>query len=272
MDLYSQTSYELSRRLTQRYSTSFSLSSRLFTSDIQPHIYAIYGLVRIADEIVDTYRGKDAATLLDELEHDTERAIRTGYSPNPIVHAFALSASTYGITTELTRPFFASMRVDLAPTTYTEDTYRDYIYGSAEVIGLMCLRVFTRNDTALYESLAPGARALGAAYQKVNFLRDIRDDHKRLGRVYFPGVQFDSFSNQQKQTIEADIEHDFTAALSAITKLPKGIRPALMMSYEYYYALFSKLKRADVQDLKTSRIRVANSHKLLLLTRRVVLR
>lgn len=272
MDLYNHTSYELSRRLTLRYSTSFSMSSRLFASDIRPHVYAIYGLVRIADEVVDTYQGNDAAELLDELEQHTERAMNSGYSPNPIVHAFALSARQYSIGIELTRPFFASMRMDLAPQTYTEDLYHDYIYGSAEVIGLMCLRIFTNGDTAHYEKQMLGAQALGAAYQKVNFLRDMRDDHTRLGRVYFPGIEFETFDNAQKQAIEADIEQDFATAHSAIAKLPRGAKSAMMISYEYYYALFAKLKRTDVETVKATRIRISDGYKLLLLARRVILR
>lgn len=272
MELYERTSYELSRHLTLRYSTSFGMSSRLFTKAIRPHIYAIYGLVRIADEIVDTYYGEDAGALLDELEQHTEQAMNTGYSPNPIVHAFSVSALRYDIGTDLTRPFFASMRMDLTPQTYTEDKYHEYIYGSAEVIGLMCLRIFTDGDNARYESLVPGARALGAAYQKVNFLRDMRDDHMRLGRVYFPGVDFDSFTTEQKQTIEVDIEQDFVAALGAIRQLPKGARSALLVSYEYYYSLFNKLRQTDVQTIKGERIRIPDSRKLLLLLRRAVLR
>lgn len=248
------------------------MSSRLFSRDIKPHIYAIYGLVRIADEIVDTYRGDNAAVLLDELERHTRDALASGYSPNPIVHAFAESGRRYSIGMDLLEPFFASMRMDLSPQTYTENLYHDYIYGSAEVIGLMCLRVFTDGDTERYEELAPGARALGAAYQKVNFLRDMRDDYARLGRVYFPGIDFTTFDTTQKQTIEKDIEKDFATARAAITDLPAGARAALRMSYDYYYALFKKLERADPEAITAGRLRIANRYKILLLLRRMVLR
>ncbi len=272
MDLYDQTAYELSRRLTLRYSTSFGLSSWLFARDIRPHIYAVYGLARIADEIVDTYDGESAAEMLDDLEHHTERSMEIGYSPNPLVHAFALSARKYGIGTDLTRAFFKSMRIDLSPQTYDDILYREYIYGSAEVIGLMCVRVFVGGDDARYEKLAEGARSLGAAYQKVNFLRDVRDDYARLGRVYFPGVMFETFTGEQKQEIEADIEQDFINAKQAINDLPRGAKAAVLVSYEYYHTLFKKIKRADVLTIKTTRMRIWNGYKLLLLCKRLIIR
>lgn len=272
MELYEKTSYELSRHLTRRYSTSFSMSSRLFSRPIQPHIYAIYGLVRCADEIVDTYKGEDAAQQLDELEAQTERAMKVGYSSNPIVHAYGVTARRYNIDTSITRPFFASMRLDLSPKTYTPELYSEYIYGSAEVIGLMCLRVFVDGDSKRYETLTPGARSLGAAYQKVNFLRDMRSDYQALGRVYFPGVSFKTFTKEQKQTIEQDIEQDFRQARRAIAQLPRGAKLALMMSYDYYYSLFKKLKQADVAAISSRRIRISNGHKIMLLLKRIVLR
>lgn len=272
MDLYEKTSYELSRHLTERYSTSFSLSSRLFSKNIRPHIYAIYGLVRIADEIVDTYQGKGAATLLEELEKETMRAIQTGYSTNPIVQSFATTAGAFNIDAQLIRPFFASMNMDLRPQHYTQDLYKEYIYGSAEVIGLMCLRVFCNKDDKLYKRLETGARALGAAYQKVNFLRDIKSDAASLNRMYFPDVTFETFSAEQKLLIEADIENDFTAARPALEQLPRGAKSALMASYDYYYALFQKLKHTDIATLKQTRIRISDGLKLVLLARRAFIR
>lgn len=271
MELYSHTSYELSQILTRRYSTSFSMSSGLFSRDIKPHIYAIYGLVRIVDEIVDTYRGEDAAQLLDELESHTAAALHSGYSPNPIVHAFITTGRRYNIGMELLQPFFASMRMDLTPKTYTDDLYHEYIYGSAEVIGLMCLRVFTDGNETHYRELTTGARALGAAYQKVNFLRDMRDDYARLGRVYFPRIDFETFDSAQKQIIETDIARDFAIARAAIPHLPRGARTALKMSYDYYYALFLKLQRAAPEAITEGRLRLPNSYKILLLLKRVVL-
>lgn len=272
MDLYDKTAYELSRRLTLRYSTSFGLSSMLFARDIRPHIYAVYGLARIADEIVDTYKGDDAAEMLDGLEEHMERSMKIGYSANPLVHAFVLSARRFGIDTDLTRAFFRSMRIDLSPQTYDDDLYREYIYGSAEVIGLMCLRVFVGGDAAYYDELADGARSLGAAYQKVNFLRDVRDDYARLGRVYFPGIEFETFNNQQKQEIEADIERDFADAKKATANLPRGARSAVLVSYDYYHTLFNKIKRTDVEAIKATRMRVWDGYKLLLMMKRLLLR
>lgn len=272
MELYQQTSRELSQLLTERYSTSFSMSSRLFSKSIRPHIYAIYGLVRIADEIVDTYRGDNAADLLHELEAETERAITTGYSTNPIVHAFADTAREFTIDTSLINPFFVSMQMDLSPQHYTQKLYETYIYGSAEVIGLMCLRVFCKGDDVAYKKLESGAKALGAAYQKVNFLRDVQSDAETLNRMYFPAVTFETFTNKQKKRIEADIEADFAKARPALAALPAGARTALMMSYDYYYALFQKLKDTDVADLKRTRVRLNNGLKVALLAKRSLLR
>lgn len=265
MELYNQTSYQLSRALTRRYSTSFSLSSRFFAKNIQPHIYAIYGLVRIADEIVDTYKGDGASQLLDELEQEMERAIKTGYSTNPIVHSFALTAREYGIDRTLTEPFFSSMRMDLVPQTYTEDLYQEYIHGSAEVIGLMCLKIFTHDTPNSYDELTTGACALGAAYQKVNFLRDVAADYEELGRLYFPGVAFDALDEQAKVEIIADIKNDFKNALPALRELPKNCRKATYISYVYYQELLHKLQKTPVEALKHTRIRVSGGRKLQLL-------
>lgn len=265
MELYKDVSYQLSKRLTLQYSTSFGKSSTLFSKAIQPHIYAIYGLVRIADEVVDTYPGDNKAKVLDDLEVETYQAIALGYSTNPIVHAFALTAQQYGITKELIAPFFKSMRMDLTPQTYTRSTYDAYIYGSAEVIALMCLRVFTRGSAAQYEQLAPGAKALGAAYQKVNFLRDIASDYRERGRVYFPGVQFETFSEADKQTIIEAIKADFATAEPAVNALPISARSAVRLSFLYYQELLKKLERTPTATIKTTRIRIPNSQKLALL-------
>lgn len=272
MDLYTRTSYELAERLTMRYSTSFSMSSRLFDGDIRRHIYAIYGMVRLADEIVDTYNGTDARERLEMLEQEAMRATETVYSTNPIIHAYGVTAQKFGFEDELARSFYESMTMDLEPREFDQEQYEKYIYGSAEVIGLMCLRVFLDGDAARYEVLKPGARALGAAYQKVNFLRDMRDDHERLGRVYFPDVQFETFDDEQKHAIEADIEKDFELARSAIAELPSGAKPAVMTSYEYYYALFDKLKNASAETVKSTRLRTSNMYKFSLLARRGIMR
>lgn len=265
MELYTDTAYRLSRQLTLRYSTSFGKSTQLFAKNIQPHIFAIYGLVRIADEIVDTYQGAQVANLLDELEVETYRAIKLQFSSNPIVHAFALTAKKFGITKTLIQPFFESMRLDLKPHQYTQKLYETYIYGSAEVIGLMCVKVFVNGDTAQYNSLKPGARALGAAYQKVNFLRDIASDFHDRQRVYFPGITFDSFGDTDKEMIIKDIEKDFRNAKSAIDQLPASAKKAVKVSYLYYNELLKKLSSTPAANLKTTRIRVSNSKKVSLL-------
>lgn len=264
MELYEKTSYELARKLTNNYSTSFSLSSRLFSAAIRPHIYAIYGLVRVADEIVDTYQGPDASKLLDELEsHVLEQlAASSPFSANPIVQAFVTTAQKFSIDPSLIEPFFASMRTDLTAKDFSKEAYNEYIYGSAEVIGLMCLRVFVDGDDAEYEKLAEGARALGSAYQKVNFLRDMKADYEERGRCYFPAVSFSSFSFHQKLLIEADIEKDFVTARSYLNDLPIGARKAVRTSYRYYWQLLETLKKASVEDVKGQRLRVPSSKKL----------
>lgn len=265
MELYSSLSYRSSELLTRGYSTSFSLSSRFFPRAMRRHIYAIYGLVRIADEIVDTYKGSDARQLLDSLEEATYQAIGRQYDPNPIVQAFAETAKRHGITRELIEPFFASMRIDLNPQTYTDSLYREYIYGSAEVVGLMCLRVFCEGNDTKCEELRAGASSLGSAYQKVNFLRDLKDDYQRLGRVYFPGVTFETFGEAQKQAIISDIEQDFTSAQASLKKLPKSSRVATAISYTYYRALLDKLRHTPAQEIKRRRIRISNQRKILLM-------
>lgn len=264
MDLYAKTSYELSRHLTLRYSTSFGKSTKLFSADIQPHIFAIYGLVRIADEIVDTYEGADKATLLDELEQTTYQTIKSGYSTNPIVHAFALTAREFNITKPLIAAFFESMRLDLSPQTYIQKLYVTYIYGSAEVIGLMCLKVFTGGNEDEYKKLEKGARALGAAYQKVNFLRDIASDFHDRQRVYFPGITFESFNDDEKMAIIKDIRRDFDTAKRAVDKLPANAHKAVALSFAYYGALLDKLEKTPAETIKTSRVRVPDAKKFLL--------
>lgn len=263
MEQYTQTCYKIARTVTLNYSTSFSKSSQLFSSDIRNHIYAIYGLVRVADEIVDTYKGKDVVQVLKDLETSTLQSIETGFSPNPLVHAFATTARRYGIGHTLIQPFFKSMQMDTQPHTYTPELYLEYIYGSSEVVGLMCLKVFCDNETQ-YKKLEPGAKALGSAYQKVNFLRDIKADYDDLGRVYFPGVIFETFNIQQKEAIIKEIKNDFKKAQPAVAKLPKNARAAVALSFEYYSELLNKLERTSVEKIKAGRIRVNNSKKVQL--------
>lgn len=266
MALYDTASYAASRLITDAYSTSFGMSIRLFDVTFRPHIYAIYGLVRIADEIVDTYKGEGASTMLDELEQDTYRAISLGYSANPLVHAFAITARQYAIDASLIAPFFTSMRMDLEPRTYDASTYAQYIVGSAEVVGLMCLKVFLEGDHARYAQLESGARHLGAAYQKVNFLRDIAADHA-IGRWYFPNGSFDTFDEHQKAAIVDDITNDLILAQAAIHELPDSCRRAVALSEVYYRRLLEKIKATPAHTLQSTRIRVPTSEKLLLLAK-----
>jgi phytoene synthase len=266
MDIYTKFAYDASRKLTLTYSTSFGISSRLFSKSIRPHIYAIYGLVRIADEIVDTYTGVDRREQLDNFETETYTAMVLGYSTNPIIHAFAVTAIKYGIEKRIVTAFFKSMRIDLDSHVYDQTLYETYIYGSAEVIGLMCLRVFCNNDTAAYTSLESGAKALGAAYQKVNFLRDFASDYKNLGRLYFPNVAFESFSDRQKNQIVKDIQKDIAGATDSLQKLPKSSRTAVSTSLSYYSKLLEKLASSSAATIKSKRIRINNVHKLLLLS------
>lgn len=265
MDLYTSTSYEMSERITTRYSTSFSMSSRLFVGSIRPHVYAIYGLVRIADEIVDTYGGNDTEERLHELQAQTMEAIKSHYSTNPVIHAFADTAIKYDIGESLIAPFFESMRMDLRPQHYDTAAYEQYIYGSAEVIGLMCLKVFVNGNADQYGTLAPGAQSLGDAYQKVNFLRDIKTDYTELGRTYFPGITYETFSDHDKQLIIADIKKDFLSARQSIDALPKHARRAVRASYYYYAALLRKLDRTPAKTISSGRIRISNIYKVLLL-------
>lgn len=264
MDLYDQVSREVNELITRRYSTSFGLSSTLFPRPMRTHIYSIYGLVRIADEIVDTYRGSNAAELLDELERDCFRAIDTGYSANPVVHAFALTVTRYALDHDVIAAFFASMRMDLGDYVNSQEQYERYVYGSAEAVGLMCLSVFVDGDKTRYDELADGAQALGAAYQKINFLRDLAVDKQELERWYFPDSTYDTFSEDDKRVVTADIERDVANARTALAGLPRSSRRAVGLSLAYYARLLNKLKAADVATLKRERLRVPNYVKLAL--------
>lgn len=272
MELYDSVARQTARSLTLRYSTSFGLASRLFASGIRDDIYAIYGLVRIADEVVDTYGGADAGHMLDALEAETYAAMERNYSTDLIVHAFARTARQYGIGRELVAPFFASMRADLQPVAFGRQQYDTYIYGSAEVVGLMCLRVFCTGEDEQYTTLESGARALGAAYQKVNFLRDLAYDRGRLGRNYFPQLQDHELDESVKQEIISEIEADFTVARGYIDRLPSNARRAVQASYTYYSELLERLRLTPADVIYRQRIRVPDSRKLLLFAKTAVRR
>lgn len=261
MDLFDQTTLECSKLITQRYSTSFTLGIKTLHKKLHFPIYAIYGFVRYADEIVDTFHDKDKARLLDEFEADTYKAIADKVSLNPVLHAFQLIVNEYQIDQELIRSFLHSMRLDLSETAYNQDGYEEYIYGSAEVVGLMCLKVFCNGNEKQYQDLLPPAKKLGAAFQKVNFIRDIKSDYEERGRVYFPGVDFNDFSLTAKEAIESDIQKDFDDALEGIKKLPKEARLGVYLAYKYYLKLFKKIKNCPPSRIKEERIRIPDARK-----------
>jgi phytoene synthase len=260
--LYSDTCAECSKLITHRYSTSFSLGIRVFASKYRRPIYSIYGFVRFADEIVDTFHAFPKEQLLHRFREDTYTAIREGISLNPVLNAFQEVVNKYHVEHELIEAFLYSMELDLYHTEFEQDLYEKYIYGSAEVVGLMCLRVFTEGDDALYQDLKGHARSLGAAFQKINFLRDIKSDFDVRSRVYFPGVDFLRFTEEDKRMIEEDIRKDFDDALIGIRKLPKGCRLGVYLAYVYYTSLFDKIKAAAPEQVLSMRIRVPDSRKL----------
>ena len=265
MDLFSQTTFECSKLITQRYSTSFTLGIRTMHKRFHFPIYAIYGYVRFADEIVDTFHEHDKQTLLERFRQDTLLALEEGISLNPVLHSFQQVVHTYGIEWELIDAFLQSMAMDLDRTHYDDDRYQEYIFGSAEVVGLMCLRVFCEGNGAMYEELKESARSLGAAFQKVNFLRDIKSDFEERGRVYFPGVDFTQFSTAAKQQIEKEIEKDFRKAYAGILGLPEGAQMGVYLAYLYYQKLFYKIRNCPASRILKERIRIADQRKLLLL-------
>ncbi len=265
LNLYNTTCQECSRLITQRYSTSFSMGIKAFDPKIRMPVYAIYGFVRFADEIVDTFHGFPKANLLQRFREDTYTAIREGISLNPVLHAFQEVVHRYGIEQELIDAFLDSMEMDLHHSYYGSDLYEKYIYGSAEVVGLMCLRVFCEGDRELYDRLKSPARSLGAAFQKINFLRDLKSDFDDRGRVYFPGVDFNTFTQAEKETIETEIKKDFDDAYLGIVQLPKSARFGVYLAYVYYLNLFKKIRRTAAAKVKEQRIRVNDGKKIYLL-------
>lgn len=264
--LFDQVCQKASRAVTRSYSTSFSLGVRSLDHRLQGPIHSIYGFVRFADEIVDTFHGYDKAALLARFREDTVRAIQEGISLNPILQSFQRTVNRYGIEPQLYGTFLDSMAMDLTDARHDQRSYETYIIGSAEVVGLMCLRVFCEGDDARYQSLKPSAMRLGAAFQKVNFLRDLKDDHQNLGRTYFPGVDLGGWNEEVKRSIEADIQSDFDEALVGIRHLPKAARFGVYLAYIYYLALFRKIKALPASRIMETRVRVRNRRKIALLT------
>jgi len=267
MHLFHSVSQECSKLTTEKYSTSFSSAIKLLHPTLRSSIYNIYGLVRFADEIVDTFHEHDKEQLLAAFEVETYRAIEQKISLNPILHSFQLTVNQYNIDISLIEAFFNSMRLDLVKTQYDLDGYQQYIYGSAEVVGLMCLYVFCEGKKDEYESLKPAAQALGAAFQKVNFLRDLKADYEFLNRTYFPGVDFRNFTPAIKQQIEEDIAADFAKAYEGIVLLPVKARFGVYVAYKYYLTLFKKIKRSQPDLLFDNRIRIPNYSKAFILMR-----
>jgi phytoene/squalene synthetase len=265
MDLYNQTTLECSKLITQNYSTSFNLGIKTLDKKFHFPIYAIYGFVRYADEIVDTFHSHNKKELLDSFKKDTYKAIEDKISLNPVLNSFQLVVNEYTISHTLIEAFLKSMEMDLYFSEYNNGGYEEYIYGSAEVVGLMCLCVFCEGDQAMYDRLKEPARRLGAAFQKVNFLRDIKSDYYERGRIYFPGVNFDAFNGDAKTAIEQDIQADFDAAYEGIIRLPQGAKWGVYLAYMYYVSLFNKIKSLPASRVLQERIRVPDNKKLAIL-------
>ncbi len=265
-ELYDQVSMKCSRITTRSYSTSFSLGIRCLDKSLRDPICAIYGFVRFADEIVDTFHDYDKEKLLKEFKQDTYQAINEKISLNPILQSFQKTVNTYAIDHALIDQFLYSMEMDLTEREYDQENYETYILGSAEVVGLMCLKVFCNGDENYYQELRPNAMKLGSAFQKINFLRDLRADYMGMGRTYFPNLNdMTEFNEENKKAIEADIEEDFRMGYEGIKKLPRSSRFGVYLAYVYYYSLFNKIKRTPSSHVMSTRIRIPNQRKFSLL-------
>jgi len=268
--LFDNVSYQVSKITTKTYSTSFSLGILTLHKSIRQPIYNIYGFVRFADEIVDSFHNYDKSKLFNKFKQDTFLAIEDKISLNPILNSFQETVNTYNIDLSLINNFLDSMEMDLSEKIYNEENYNNYIYGSAEVVGLMCLKVFVNGNENLYNNLRPSARSLGSAFQKVNFLRDANIDYSSLGRTYFPDVQMNNFSQADKLKIEKNIEIDFENALVGIKMLPRFSRGGVYLSYIYYYHLFRKIKSLPSSKVLEERIRIANIEKMFLMFKSIL--
>ena len=269
-NLFDQVSRQVSKEITRTYSTSFSLGILALRSSIRPAIYAIYGYVRLADEIVDSFHDYDKQLLLDRFEEQTWQALDEGISLNPVLQSFQETVNQFSIDRSLIAQFLHSMRMDLSSIEYDDERYDEYILGSAEVVGLMCLHVFVEGDAAAYDALKPYAMKLGSAFQKVNFLRDLKDDYQVLGRIYFPNIKQGVFDSEIKSAIEEDIEKEFKEALKGIERLPACSRFGVYLAYKYYLSLFRKIKQTPAQRIMHERIRIPNSKKISVMMRSYV--
>lgn len=256
-------SHEMSTLTTKKYSTSFSLGISFLKKDLQKPIYAVYGFVRFADEIVDSFHNYDKADLLADFKKQTYESIEKGISLNPILNSFQWAVNKYKIPLELIDTFLASMEMDLESekASFDQSKYEQYILGSAEVVGLMCLKIFVRGDEKSYENLKYSAMKLGSAFQKINFLRDLKADYHELGRTYFPGINMDQFNSNVKKEIEEDIAKDFHEGYLGIVQLPKDARFGVYMAYIYYYKLFTKIKSTSAETILNERVRIPNNKK-----------
>jgi phytoene/squalene synthetase len=262
-NIFDNLSHEMSTLTTKKYSTSFSLGISFLKKDLQKPIYAVYGFVRFADEIVDSFHNFDKADLLADFKKQTFEAIEKGISLNPILNSFQWAVNKYNIPLHLIETFLASMEMDLESETavFDQSKYEQYILGSAEVVGLMCLKIFVRGDETAYQKLKDSAMKLGSAFQKINFLRDLKADYQDLGRTYFPGINMEDFSSAVKQEIEEDIAKDFHEGYQGIIQLPKDARFGVYMAYIYYYKLFTKIKATSAETILNERIRIPNNKK-----------
>lgn len=267
MQLFHEVAQACSRTTTEKYSTSFASAIRLLHHDLRQPIYNIYGFVRFADEIVDTFHAYDKALLLQQFREESFLAIERGISLNPVLHSFQRTVKEYQIDHSLIHAFFDSMEMDLAKQQYTRTVFTEYIYGSAEVVGLMCLFVFCEGDSSLYNKLKDHARSLGAAFQKVNFLRDVKADLHELNREYFPGVDFSNFTCSMKREIEKDIAHDFDRAYKGILMLPWKARFGVYVAYKYYLSLFKKIQKVQPSKILEARVRIPNYRKAMIVVR-----
>lgn len=262
--IFDNVSKKASKMVTRQYSTSFSLGIQFLNKDFHEPIYGIYGFVRFADEIVDSFHDFNKAVLLDEFKKETYLSIERGISLNPILNSFQKTVNDFGIEKELIDTFLKSMEMDLVKKDYTEEGYKEYILGSAEVVGLMCLRVFTEGNKELYDKLKPYAMSLGSAFQKINFLRDLNADYIGMGRIYFPNVNMQELNEETKAAIEKDIEADFDMGLQGIKMLPKKARLGVYVAYIYYRSLFNKIKKLKASHILEERIRIPNPQKVAL--------
>ena len=267
MNLFHELSQDCSRITTEKYSTSFSSAIKLLNKDLRAPIFNVYGFVRLADEIVDTFHQHDKSLLLSEFKQATYEAIDRGISLNPILQSFQLTVNEFKIDRKLIDAFLYSMELDLQKRNYDKAGYEEYIYGSAEVVGLMCLYIFCEGDTEKYEMLKPYAKSLGAAFQKVNFLRDLKADYVGLERIYFPGCDFNNFTASDKAAIEADIQLDFDHAYKGILQLPVKARFGVYVAYKYYLSLFRKIKKVPPQNILEYRIRIPDYGKMVILAK-----